>query len=158
MIACTSPGRTARSTPRRIGLPPTVACRSFTSSITGPSTPPTARRSANAALQADAEQLLRLHRELHGQLLEHLLAEAVHDHVDGVLRGETALLEVEDLVLADLRGGGLVLHLRGRVQHLDVGEGVRAALVAEQQRVALRVVARVLRVLADADEAAVGVL
>ncbi len=55
---------------------------------------------------------------------------------------EAALPAVEQLVLADLRGRRLVLDLRGRVLHLDVGEGVRAALVAEQQRVALRVVAR----------------
>src|SRR5688572_9054239 len=152
MIACTSPAFTVRSTPRRMALPPTEACRFRTSSLTG-STPPPPRRSANAALQAHAQQLLGLHRELHGQLLEDLLAEPVDDHVDGVLRAEPALLEVEDLVLADLRGRGLVLHLRGRVEHLDIGEGVGPALVAQQERVALRVVARVLGSLADAHQA-----
>ena len=72
--------------------------------------------------------------------------------------GEAALAAVEDLVLADLRGRRLVLDLRRRVLDLEVRERVRAALVADEQRVALRVVARVLRVLADPHQAAVGVL
>jgi hypothetical protein len=58
---------------------------------------------------------------------------------------DAALVAIEDLVLADLRGRGLVLHARRRVLHLDVRERVRAALVAQQQRIALRVVARVRR-------------
>ena len=64
------------------------------------------------AFEADAEQLLRLDRELHRQLAEHFLAEAVDDHVDGVLGRDAALLAVEDLVLADLRRRRLVLDLR----------------------------------------------
>src|SRR2546430_12030828 len=58
--------------------------------------------SSDAALETDAEQPLRLDRELHGQLFENFLAEAVHDHRDGVFRREAALLRVKDLVLADL--------------------------------------------------------
>src|SRR6266851_8346633 len=112
----------------------------------------------DAAFEGHAQELLGLHRELHGQLLEHFLAEAVHDHAHGVLGGDAPLLEVEDLVLADLGCRGLVLHLRARVQDLDVREGVGAALVTHEQGVALRVVAAVLRVLADLHEAAVGVL
>src|SRR2546422_1010450 len=96
--------------------------------------------------------------ELHRQLLEDFLAEAVHDHADRVLRGETALLAVEDLVLADLGGRGLVLHDRRTVAHVDVGERVRPALVADEHRVALRVVARPLRALQDLHEPAVRVL
>ena len=61
------------------------------------------------------------------------------------MRLEAALVEVENLILANLRRAGLVLDLRGRVLHVDVGEGVRAAFVAEQQGVALREVARVGR-------------
>src|SRR5690606_13895410 len=41
---------------------------------------------------------------------------------------------------------------------LDVGEGVRATLLADQQRVALGMVARALGAAVDLDQAAVGVL
>ena len=51
-----------------------------------------------------------------------------------------------------------MLHHRGRVAHFDVRERVRAALVAQQQRVALRIVAGVLRGLHDLHHAAVRVL
>src|SRR3989304_1527554 len=93
---------------------------------------------ADAPLEAHAEQLLRLDGELHGQLAEDLLAEAPDDQRDRVLHRDAALLAVENLVLADLGRGRLVLHAGRGVLHLDVGEGVGAALVAEQQRVALR--------------------
>src|SRR5207249_8144960 len=46
----------------------------------------------------------------------------------------------------------------GAVAHVDVREGMGAALVADQHRVALRVVAGLLRALEDLHEAAVGVL
>jgi len=64
---------------------------------------------SDASFQAHAQQLLRLDGELHRQLAEDLLAEAVHDHVDRVLERDAALLAVEELVLADLRGRCLVL-------------------------------------------------
>src|SRR5881392_2555131 len=66
--------------------------------------------SADAALQAHPEQLLRFDGEFHRQLLENFLAKTVHNHVHGVLRRNAALVAVENLVLADLRGGRLVLH------------------------------------------------
>src|SRR6185295_20386545 len=69
----------------------------------------------DASFKRDTHELLGLHRELHRELLEDLLAEAVDDHVDGVLGREPALAAVEELVLADLGGRGLVLHLRGGV-------------------------------------------
>src|SRR5262249_31554644 len=114
--------------------------------------------SADAAFQTHPEQLLRLDGELHRQVEEDLLAEAVDDQVDGVLGREAALLAIEDLVLADLRRRSLVLHLRGAVAHLQVRERVRAAAVAQQQRVALRIVAGVDRPLHDLHQAAVAVL
>src|SRR5689334_5593439 len=61
------------------------------------------KSSSDRTLQAHPEQLLRLHRELHGQLLQHLAREAVHDHRDRVLLRDAALPAVEELVLADLR-------------------------------------------------------
>ncbi len=48
--------------------------------------------------------------------------------------------------------------LRRRVLHFDVGKRVRAALVADQQRVALREIARVGRALLDFHQAAIAVL
>src|SRR6185436_7257149 len=92
------------------------------------------------------------------QLAEHFLAEPADDHVDRVLEVQAARAAVEDLVLADLGSGRLVLYPRRRVPDLEVWERVRAALVADEQRVALRVIARIRRVLADADQAAIGVL
>src|SRR6185437_2461256 len=65
--------------------------------------------SADGTFKADFQQLLGLHRELHRQLAEYLLAEAVHDHRDGILLADAARTAVEQLVVRDLRGGGLVL-------------------------------------------------
>ena len=98
--------------------------------------------SHHRAFEAHGQQVLRLNRELHRQLLEHLLAKAAHDHVHRILVGNAALQAVEQLVFADLRGARLVLHRRGGVLHFDVREGVGAALAADQQRIALREIAR----------------
>ena len=59
---------------------------------------------SHAAFQAHAEKFLRLDGKFHRQFLEHFLAEAVHDHVDRVLRGQPARVAVKNLVFADLRG------------------------------------------------------
>src|SRR6266571_2363611 len=114
MIACTWPGWTERSIPFRISLPLTLTCRFSISSIDVSSV--RGSRSADRAfeVQAHADQLLRLDRELHRQLQEHLLAEAVDDHVRRVLRRQAARLAVEQLLVPNLRGRRLVLHLRGR--------------------------------------------
>src|SRR5574340_1022116 len=154
MIACTPPVFTTRSMPRRIGLSSTRASRPRISS-NGCMLPPAFL--TDAAFEAHTEELLRLDRELHRQLLEHFLAESADDHRHRVLGGEAALAAVEKLLLADARRRRLVLDLRRRVPDLDVGEGVRRAAVADQEGVALRVVARALRALQHLDEAAVGV-
>src|SRR5690606_34456857 len=113
---------------------------------------------SDRTLEADLEELLGFDREFHGQLAEYLLAEAVDDHRDRVLLADAAAAAIEHLVFADLGGGGLVLD-RGRgVLDLDVGEGVRAALLADQQRVALGVVARALCAALHPHQAAVAVL
>src|ERR671937_1418124 len=113
---------------------------------------------SHAVLKLQPEQALRLDGELHRQLAEHVLAEAVDDQGDGVLLRDAALLEVEELLLADARGRRLVLDARRVVHHLDVGEGVRARAAADEHRVALRVVARALGPGQDLDEAAVRVV
>jgi hypothetical protein len=86
------------------------------------------------------------------------LAEPVDDHRHGVLCRNPALLAVENLILTDLRHRSFVLELRRAVLDLDVRERVRAALAAEQHRIALRVVARAGRRLRHLDQAAIGVL
>src|SRR5206468_10038450 len=108
--------------------------------------------------QAHAQQFLRLHRELHGQLAEHTLTEAIHDHGDSIFRLQPALPQVEELGFADLRGGSLMFHAGGRVTYLDVREGVGTGLVPNQERVALRVVARTGGTLHDLHLTSIGVL
>src|SRR5882672_6861459 len=138
MIACTSPAGTCRLRPFRISRSPTRACKFSIVSIAGNSL------SAYGAFEAHVQQVLGLDGELHRQFLEYFAAKAVHDQVHRVLFGEAALPAVEQLILADLRRGGFVLDARGTVARFDVRERVRAALVAEQQRVALRVIARAM--------------
>src|ERR1041385_8544809 len=113
---------------------------------------------ADAAFQADAQEFLGFDGEFHGQLAEDLLAKAVHDHVHGVLGGDAARVAVKDLVLADLRRAGLVLDTRRGVLHFDVREGMRAAFVADEQRIALREVAGAGRAFQNLDLAAVAIL
>src|SRR5260370_9384130 len=148
MMECTSPAFTLRSMPLRISCLSTLTCRFLISSKLIPvplisCVVATCMVSAlsDAAFQAHAQQLLRLHRKLHGQLAEHTLAEAIHDHGDAIFRLEPPLPQVEELVFTDLRGGRFMLHAGSGIPHLDVREGVGTALVADQKRVALRVVA-----------------
>src|SRR5262249_54524033 len=105
MIACTSPVGTSRSRPFKISRSATRTCRFSIFNIR--------KLSADGAFEAYVQQVLRLHCELHRQLLEHFAAEAVDDHVDRVLLGQAALPAIEQLVLADLRRGGFVLYARG---------------------------------------------
>src|SRR5882724_4127112 len=114
--------------------------------------------SSDAALEAHGEQLLRLDREFHRQLLEHFLAKPVDDQRDRILGAQPALAAVEQLILADLRSRRLVLDPGRGIAYLDVGHGVRATALADQQRIALRVVARVLRPRLHPHETAIGVL
>src|SRR6266487_953075 len=141
MSACTSPSRIVRSTPFRISLPATATRSPFTSSTTLLLT--------NAPLQAYAEQPRRFDRKLHRQLLEDFLAKAVHDHRHRVLRRQTALAQIKDLILTDLGRGRLVLHDRRAVAHVDVREGVRSTFITYQHRVALRIIPRALGALHD---------
>src|SRR3569623_1470394 len=156
MMACTSPALISRSMPLRMALPSTFTLRFLILSISLNSH--FKFDLADAAFEAHAQQILRLARELHRQLLDDLLAEAVDDHRHRVFRGAAALLAIEHLNVANLGGGGLVRDLGRRVLHLDVRKRVRAALVAEQQRIALGVIARAGRTLQFLHEAAIGVL
>src|SRR5215510_4911780 len=129
--------------PLRISSPPTATCKFLTSSkLIVFSGWFVSVRLTNAAFQAHAQQFLRLHRKLHWKLAEDLFAEAIHDHRNGVLSLQSALLEVKQLILANLRGRRFMFHARRGVFHFNVGEGVRTALVADQERITLGVVAR----------------
>src|SRR5688500_6470051 len=106
MSACTSPAFTDSVMPLRISTSLALARRSLMSSISAPvpvspipnPSPLPPLLLPDTPLQTHPQQLLRLHRELHRQLLEYFLAEPVHDERDRVLRVEPALLAVEDLV------------------------------------------------------------
>src|SRR5438045_433058 len=79
------------------------------------------RSLTDAAFEADGQELLRLDRELHRQLLQHLFAEPVDDQRQRVFVGKPALAAVEQLVLADLRGRRLAFDAGRRVAHHDTG-------------------------------------
>src|SRR6476661_9055327 len=159
MMACTSPGATVSEMPRRISRSPAFAYRSFISSTKRSSCDSRgAVESTDAALERDAEELLRLERELHRELLEYVLAESGDDHRHRVLSRDAALREIEDLILADLRRRRLVLQRRRLVLHLDVREGVRAAAIPDEHRVALGVVARERRLRQHLHLAAIAVV
>src|SRR3989441_3311737 len=136
MTACTSPARTSRSSPRRISVRLTLACRSSITSIADPLL--ATDGSANTALETHAEELLGFHGELHRQLAKDLLAETVDDHRHGILGRDAPLPTIEELVLADLRGRGLMLDLGGAVGDLEIWGGMGRGLVAEQQGATLR--------------------
>src|SRR5688500_15482869 len=109
MIAWTSPAPTVSDSPAMISLPSTSAWRSLISSMMRFLSCQTVL--ADTALERDAEQLSRLDRELHRQLLHHLAAEAVDDERHRVFLRDATAAAVEELVVADLAGRGLMLAL-----------------------------------------------
>src|SRR6476469_5080740 len=138
MMAWISPVGTSRSIPLRICLPSISAVRPSIRSI---KTSPCVRAlagSADAPLERNLQELLRLDCELHRELLQHFAAETIDDEADGLFLGHAALAAIEQLVLGDAAGRRLVLGLRRHAAVLDIGHGMRAALVADQQAVALR--------------------
>src|SRR4051794_17416009 len=58
---------------------------------------------ANRALHLELDQAVHLDRVLHRQLLDDRLDEAVDDQLRRLLLGDAVRLEVEELLLADLR-------------------------------------------------------
>src|SRR5690606_10258479 len=112
---------------------------------------------ANRAFKRNADELLRLHGEFHRQFLDDILHEAIHDQRNRFLFRDAALPDIALLVVGDLRGARLVLVRRRRVLGFDIGNRVRTALVADQERVTVGEVARVLRLAMDRYLAAIGV-
>src|ERR671919_3182646 len=95
---------------QRISLLPTFACKFLIFTIFRPLSSKMAL--ADTAFETHAQKLLRLDGKLHRQLPKHLFAEAIDDHRYGILRRNPPLPAVKKLILANLRGRSLVLHLR----------------------------------------------
>src|SRR6185369_10346238 len=127
-------------------------CRDKSRSLLLPS------ESADASFQADTQKLLRLDGKLHRQLAKHLFTKAVDDHVHGILGRDTALLAIKKLILANLGRRCFVLYLGGVVQDFQVRKCVRPALIAEEKRIALRIISRAAGALHHLHEPAVGIL
>src|SRR5437660_6041961 len=151
MMAWTSPRFTVSDSPWRISRSSTRTCRSLTSSIGilnrsqkcgGALAAQLSKGLSNRPFQRDRDQLLRLDRELHRQLLQHVLDEAIDDEADGLLLAQPTLGAIEQHVLGDFRRRRLVLEGPRRILRLHIVHGVRAAFVADQERVAGGVVAR----------------
>src|SRR3546814_20029834 len=70
-------------------------------------------------------------REFHRQFLQNLFGTAVDDQRHRLFLRQSALHGIEQLVVADLRSGRLVLDLRAGVLDLAIGHGVRS----EERRV-----------------------
>src|SRR5262249_2567883 len=185
IIACTSPLLTVRSMPRSISRPSTLACKFLISSIApfsnalsalslilrspaiencklarvNPATdhwPPTTDHClTDAALEADAQQLLRLDREFHRQLFEHLLAKPADDEIHRLFRGQPSLAAVEDLVFANPGSRSLMPDLGRWILYFEIREGMCSAFIAHQQRIALRIVPGAFGALQDFDHPAV---
>src|SRR5438552_6793728 len=113
---------------------------------------------SNTPFKADAEQLARFDGNFHRQFLQHLLTGAVDDRGHGVFSREPPLLTVEDLVVADLRYRRFMLNSRGGVLDFKVWKCVGAAFVADQKRVALRVVTSIFSALQNLHHSAIRIL
>ena len=112
---------------------------------------------SDSAFEGNAEKFLGFNGKLHRQFVEHFFGVAVDDEADGVLSLNAALVAVKELVLTDFGSGSFVLHDGSLVVDIHVGEGVGAALVAQQQRVALAIVACAISFLAHSHKASVGI-
>src|SRR5215218_10953910 len=113
-------------------------------------------RSANGALHLELDEAVHLDRVLHRQLLDDRLDEAVDDQLAGLILGDAAAHQVEELLLADLGDRGLVTDVHVVLADADRRIGVRARLLVEQQRVADHLRPRAGRALGDLEQAAVG--
>jgi len=91
--------------------------------------------------------------------LNTLLAESVHDHRHRILGLQAALLQIKQLILARSLTFAASCSIRAEAFFTsDVRKVMRAALIANQQRIALRVVASARRALHDLHHPAVRIL
>src|SRR5215212_3750730 len=108
------------------------------------------------AFHLQLDQAVQLDGVLQRKLLRNGLDEAVDDHGDGLLLGEPAAHEVEELVLPDFGDGCLVLGVDLLLLDLDVWIRVRPRVLVEQQGVALDPALGVVATLVNLQEPAVG--
>src|ERR671920_330511 len=111
---------------------------------------------ADRAFHLQLDQAVQLDGVLQRKLLGYRLDKAVNDHRYGLFLGEPAAHEVEELVFADLRDGGLVLGVDLLLLYLDVGIRVRPRVLVQQERVALDPALGVVAALVHLQEPAVG--
>src|SRR5918994_6713650 len=110
---------------------------------------------ADRAFHLQLDQAVQLDGVLQRKLLGYWLDEAVDDHRNGLLLGEPAALEVEELVLPDLRDRCLVLGVDLLLLDLDVRIRVRSRVLVQQERVALDPALGVVAALMNLQEPAV---
>src|SRR5271156_294395 len=117
MMACTSPLLMVSESPWRISRSSTRTCRFLTSSSditlfrlssvhssflgSADRRVSKGRPLSNRSLQRDRDQLLRFHRELHRQLLQHVLDKTVDHEADRLFLAQPALHAIEQHVLGD---------------------------------------------------------
>ena len=74
---------------------------------------------------------MRFDGELHRQFVHDFFGIAIDNEAHGVFDANTALTAVEELVLANLAGGGFVFDDGSRIADLHIRECVCAAFIAE---------------------------
>src|SRR5919202_1075017 len=107
---------------------------------------------ADRALHLELDQAVHLHGVLQWKLLRDRLDEAGHDHRGRLGLGQPARHQVEELLLADLRDGGLVADVHVVLVDADVRIGIRPRLLVEDQRVADDLRLRAVGALDDLEE------
>src|SRR5215207_2827030 len=107
------------------------------------------------AFHLKLDQAVQLDGVLQRKLLRNGLDKTVDDHSDGLLLGEPAAHEVEELVLPDLGDGCLVLGVDLLLLDLDVRIRIRPRVLIQQERVALDPALGVVAALVNLQEPAV---
>src|SRR3954451_16140362 len=111
---------------------------------------------ANRALHLQLDEAVHLDGVLHRELLDDGLDEAVDDELRGLLLVDPVRLEVEELLLADLRDRGLVADVDLVLADADRRVRVRPRRLVEQQGVADDLRLRAMGALGDLEQPAVG--
>src|SRR3954471_6915761 len=86
---------------------------------------------ANGALHLELDEAVHLDRVLHRKLLDDRLDEPVDDQLAGLLLGDPARHQVEELLLADLRHARLVADVHVVLADADRRVRVRARALIE---------------------------
>ena len=91
-------------------------------------------------------------------MLQHFLGKAVDDQRHRFFLAQATLHRIEKLVVGNLACGRLMLDLRAGIADLDIGHGMRAAFVTEQQAIALGKIAHAIGIGCHAHQPAIGVV